>query len=304
VSQHSCRQASEISDPTFWIDMLSEELKFSGSSSDCHEAVIIFVGDGFEGKAMEVSTEERARKWAHAHAYKWYRHLMSRPHSIVNGDLRVIIGFEKTTYWGSATFTGVESNATDSFRLRLRVFDRPPRHSRCVWDHSGAVWASTSAGPNERDTERMPLQGGGLLRNQALFVKEITVTLSDDEWGRLQAELAKTVRIAGDSHQTKSTIQASDPSVRRPKQSGWLPRLTGLGRTGTLRTGRRTHLSASFSSECPSGGSDSSKDDYPWNYDSDSQSSDGFSTEELLHLDHTCEETIWRGVVSFLSLPV
>ncbi|KAF5311135.1 hypothetical protein D9619_008056 [Psilocybe cf. subviscida] len=286
-------------------DETCDELKFSGSTNDCHEAVIIYVGGGFQGKALELSTEKKVREWVHAHAYEWYRHLMSRPNSIVNGDLRVIIGYEKTTYWASATFTrsGAESNATGNFSLRLKVFDRPHRDSRCVWDHNGAIWPFTSVGAGERNTATVLQEGEGLSRNQAIFVKAITVTLSDDEWERLESDLARAVQISEESHQTGSGTPTSGESTPKPKQSKWFRRFTGFGQhgkptAGARRTDCQCDLSASFSSDSTSGGSDGSRDYYDYNSDSDTLCGDGFSVEKPPHLDHTCNEAIWRGTTN------
>lgn len=295
VSNHIDR-FPKISNTNLCIHSLSDELKFSGSSTDCPEGVIIFVGDGFEGKAMEATTEQRARQWIHANAYGWYRHLMSRPNSIVNGDLRVIIGYEKTTYWARATFAGVGGNTTNDFSMRLRLFHHPPRDPRfrCMWDHSGAVWPHTSFGPDEGEG----VEGERLLKNQAVFVKEITVTLSDDEWGRLKAELAGAVHVPEAPSQTGSGTETSSHSSSSPKQSSWRSRIPRIFRTGKSVSGQHSRPSVSLPSEVQSDSSDSSRDYYDWGSDSDTLYGDRVNVEERTYPEHSCDETKWRGIVS------
>lgn len=200
---------------------------------------------------------------------------------------------------GSATFAAVQEDPEASFRLRLKVYDNLPaaRRSRCIWDHSGSVWTFTSVGPDEREATRVQAQGEDLI-NQAMFIKTVNIALSDNEWKRLEDELALMVRASEDSRQSQSKTSTLEPTIQKPRRSSQLPRFTGLGRRGKRPTAQGTQLSASFSSESQSDSSDSSEDLNIWNSDSEIFSSDGFSIDELPLQDEICDETKWRGIVS------
>ena len=148
-----------------------------------------------------------------ANVRKWYE-FVSRVRgrrSIRNGQIRLVIGCDKTTAWGIATVSGMSQEKT---KLRFETLDTTPENSSTTiytWECSGMV--EERVGPDRHEIDALRNRDSGhdsdtTLRNQCLFVRTMNATLSSDEWAKLSRNLGKT--IVKDSYTTSGS--ASDPS--------------------------------------------------------------------------------------------
>ncbi|KAF9538317.1 hypothetical protein CPC08DRAFT_717573 [Agrocybe pediades] len=118
------------------------------------------------------------RSYAAANAESWYRYVnVTRGREIENGELRLVIGCDKTASWAIAAVPEKNHTATIQLRAELdqsRIFSLP-----YAWHTSGSV--QTRAGPsgsrNPQCTDNTPKK-----LNQCLFVRTMNLKLGANEW--------------------------------------------------------------------------------------------------------------------------
>lgn len=165
---------------------MSSELTFESSASE--GAILTMPDDTYQ---CDVRNLEIFYQYIGEHAKDWYEFAngptMGR--RIKNGDLCVVIGCDKSTTWGIATFSNTSNQATS--RLQFRPTGQ---HSNTyTWEHSGR--ANVRIGPgrtNYGQTQSQPL------RNQCLFVRYLTITLAPSVWKALKEP--KGINIRAQSH--------------------------------------------------------------------------------------------------------
>jgi len=133
------------------------------------------------------------RKYVAANVDKWYRYVNGpRGREVKNGDIRLVVGCDKTTSWGMATV----SNMSKPSQLKFKPLDGQASGSpSCgyAWEYSGT--AEVRVGPDQKaidelkrgDTEDS--RTGNRYLNQCLFVRTLNATLSDDKWEGLNREI-------------------------------------------------------------------------------------------------------------------
>jgi len=157
-----------------------------------------------------------------AHAECWYRYAngpgMGR--RLNNGDLCLVIGCDKTTSWGIATFSNSLDQTTS--HLQFRPVESSSGDPGCsyIWEHSGTA-DSPRVGPDRAGTLGVgPLAESQSLRNQCLFVRYLSLTLSDSAWSGFREP--NGVQIGMESHQSTSTRgqMLNRPRPRRTRKFG------------------------------------------------------------------------------------
>jgi len=141
------------------------------------------------------------------HAVSWYSYANGQGmgRRLKNGDLCLVIGCDKTTSWGIATF----SNSVTTSRLQFKRVADSSSDSGCsyTWEHSGSA-ESPRVGPSQRAS----------YPNQCLFIRYLAFKLSDSAWTALGEPSG--VQIWMKSHQ--STIPGNkqlNPSNLRPSRT-------------------------------------------------------------------------------------
>ena len=138
----------------------------------------------------------RFRNYAWTHADSWYQYANGpRGREIGNGKLHLVTGCDKTTAWGIATYSHLQSKRPEG-SVTLLNFEAVSneRHGRqtlyttYAWDYKGTV--VTKVGPEEDELMDLGVQGSGPLRNQCTFIRSLTLTLGHDDWERLQLKVA------------------------------------------------------------------------------------------------------------------
>jgi len=176
--------------------MLSRRgLEFESSAS---EGAVLAMPD----TAIQSHLRNLDRFYQHigTHAEGWYRYANgpSMGRRLNNGDLCLVIGCDKTTSWGIATF----SNSSTSSRLLFkRVADSSGDLGRLyTWEHSGTV-NPPRVGPSQR----------GLVPNQCLFIRYLVFSVSESDW--LGSREPSGVQIQMEAYQSTSPeSRQSDPS--------------------------------------------------------------------------------------------
>ena len=152
-------------------------LTFESSASD---GAILAMPDG--AFQEDLCNLPKLRDYVARHAANWYKFANGpRGREAQNGDLRVVVGCDKTTSWGMATFANTSSAQQSNFRLSFRPLQSQFNTGAAyAWEHSGA--AEVKVGPEPGDNEELGETPTNQLRNQCLFMRNLSVTLSDSEW--------------------------------------------------------------------------------------------------------------------------
>lgn len=122
----------------------------------------------------------------------WYRHANGpRGRELANGDLRLVIGCDKTTAWGMAAFADLSQREDTCLRFKPVGTSQFQTYG---WElHSGT--AEVRSGPDAREIRALSAGDVEQLgdprpyENQCIFVRTLNATLHDTAWLELMAEL-------------------------------------------------------------------------------------------------------------------
>ena len=148
---------------------------FESSASD---GAVLAMPQG--AQAQDLANVSIFRRYLSLNAENWYRYINNvRGREARNGDVRLVIGCDKASSWGVATFSNLTKRKCS---LKFRTSSETELGQKYVWDCSGMVEAR--AGPDPQEMELLTVQSGPLL-NQCLFVRTLDATLRDDTWYKL-----------------------------------------------------------------------------------------------------------------------
>ena len=151
------------------------------------------------------------REYASIHAKSWYLYANGPfcGREIGNGELHLVTGCDKTTSWGIATYSHLQSKRPEDnvSLLRFNPVDneRQGRHPSCTaykWDHEGVVEAKF--GPEEDELVDLGVNGSVPLRNQCTFIRSLTPALGKDDWEDLESDVASLVKDQAPMRSPKS----------------------------------------------------------------------------------------------------
>jgi hypothetical protein len=146
--------------------------------SSASEGAILVMPQG--AYAEDLVNVSRFRQYLSANAESWYRYVNNvRGREARNGDVRLVIGCDKTSSWGMATFK--DSTARD-FHLKFKPTDEGGSTRTCGWEYSGMIEARVAPDPEDMVELRTPDDLGHLGRNLCLFARTLNATLQDDVW--------------------------------------------------------------------------------------------------------------------------
>ena len=158
----------------------------------------------------------RFREYAAANVADWYRFVNGRlGREAKNGDVRLVVGFDKTTSWGIATFANQTQGNRDSSLLNLKFGpSEGDSASTYTWSEYSGV-ADVRAGPDSDEIDELRIDSDPpdvQFQNQCLFVRTLNTTLSDDIW----ADIHGSVPV---DHRNSQYPRAKDYSVSNRPQS-------------------------------------------------------------------------------------
>ena len=163
------------------------------------------------------------KKYALIHAESWYLYAKGPcGEEIGNGELHLVTGCDKTTSWGIATYSHLQSKRPEDnvSLLRFNPVDneRQGRHSSYTtykWQYEGAA-SEAKSGPEEDELMNLEVNGSVPSRNQCTFIRSLTPAFGDDDWEHIELKVESLLKDQASAGSPKSPF----PSV--------------LGTTGSL----------------------------------------------------------------------
>lgn len=146
--------------------------------STATEAAILIMPDG--AKTQNLLNTWQVRQTIIRDARVWYQYAKyTRGRDVRDGDIRVVIGFDKVNSWGIATST-CNTGQTASFMLKhdsTHVYR---------WD---CIGGSGRVGPRKDEIDDLRVAENDVIpQNQCVFVRTLNFTVSGKIWDDLQLE--------------------------------------------------------------------------------------------------------------------
>ena len=199
---------------------------FSGLifESSASEGAILTMPEG--AYSEDLSNSSRLRQYIATHAEDWYKFVNGpRGREAQNGDLHVVVGCDKTTSWGMATFANSSLSQETNFRLKFSPLGEQQSQrnagNKYMWEHSGV--AEVRVGPGHGENEELGETDSNRLRNQCLFLRTLNVTLSEKVWEEI---FSLPVAVADQNphsgiqeHPKRPHVTNKGRSHRQPSQS-------------------------------------------------------------------------------------
>lgn len=155
--------------------------------SSASEGAVLAMPQG--AQAQDLANVSIFRRYLSLNAENWYKYVNNiRGREARNGDVRLVIGCDKASSWGVATFSNLTKR---NCSLKFRTSSETEFGQKYVWDCSGTVEARV--GPDPQEMEMLTVQSGALL-NQCLFVRTLDATLRHDTWDNLGFDVEVTKR--------------------------------------------------------------------------------------------------------------
>ncbi|PPQ89069.1 hypothetical protein CVT25_006441, partial [Psilocybe cyanescens] len=212
----------------------SSGLVFESSASD---GAILTMPVG--SKSEDLGSVGRFRKYVAANMVNWYKYAYhDREYDVRNGDLRLVIGYDTTSFWGMATFSNSTAHQ-ESFRLKFGLIEG----RRYGWEYSGM--AEVRAGPDAHEIVQLrdndPSQEDINYENQCLFVRTINATLPDKVWDDLGFDYDELDVYADSDLPTGSSTPALEGSYRNYSSSAGPSISPPSNQVGTTSTSSRAN---------------------------------------------------------------
>ena len=161
---------------------LCSDIVFESSAS---EGAILTMPRG--ARSEDLGNLAKFREYAAANVANWYRYVNGpRGREAKNGDVRLVVGFDKTTSWGIATFAN--QTLQNSCILKFGPLEGDSA-STYMWSEHSSV-AEVRAGPGSDEIDELRIDGDPpdvKFENQCLFVRTLNVTLADDVWADIHS---------------------------------------------------------------------------------------------------------------------
>ena len=158
------------------------------------------------------------REYASIHVKSWYMYANGpfNGREIGNGELHLVTGCDKTTSWGIATYSHVQSKRSEDNVTLLKFNpvgdERQGQHSSYTtyeWDYEGVVEAKFGPERPEDELANLGVSGSRPLRDQCTFIRTLTPAFGKDDWEHLESDVASLVKDQASVRSPKSPF----PSV-------------------------------------------------------------------------------------------
>ena len=165
------------------------------------------------GLSEDLVALKSIRKYLAKNAELWYEFVRDEFElEVENGDIRLVIGLDKVSSWGIATFSGSAGEPARLDFKGVRREDGPPASRMYAWNCDGNVRGRV--GPEEVTMEG--LRNGSdraPLRNQCVFVRTVNFDLSGEIWAALDVHRIRAGgRFSSSSPPGPSRDRPADPS--------------------------------------------------------------------------------------------
>ena len=144
-------------------------------------------------RSEDLGNFAKFREYAAANVADWYKFVNGpRGREAKNGDVRLVVGFDKTTSWGIATFVNQtqQNRDRDSCRLKFGPSEGDSASTYTWSEYSGV--ADVRAGPDSDESDELRIDSDPpdvRFENQCLFLRTLNVTLTDDVWADIHSTL-------------------------------------------------------------------------------------------------------------------
>ncbi|CAA7270462.1 unnamed protein product [Cyclocybe aegerita] len=149
------------------------------------EGAVLAMPEGAISETIE--SVDSIRKYVEANILNWYQYANGvRGRGARNGDIRVVLGHDKSNSCGMA----ITTNATPEVDCSLKFSDLHERRSipTYTWEHSGLTDVRTGLTQREveeiRNGDASPPENGKYV-NQCLFIRALNPTLANNVWAQL-----------------------------------------------------------------------------------------------------------------------
>ncbi|KAF8802560.1 hypothetical protein BYT27DRAFT_7244602 [Phlegmacium glaucopus] len=236
-------ERSQTSDISF---LCIEGIKFSGIvfNSSASEGAILTMPQG--AKSEDLGNSAAFRDYAAANIADWYKFVNGRRgREAKNGDVRLVVGFDKTTSWGIATFAN--QSTQNNCRLRFGPSERAGLASAGTYawgEYSGVAEVKAGPGSNNNELRRDSDSPDVRFENQCLFVRTLNVTLADDVWVNIHSSLG-SVHVDPRHRQysrVKDYSNSNHPHLNNPGTSSSSSSLPPQG----VQTGIQRHTGSPY----------------------------------------------------------
>ncbi|KAF8958253.1 hypothetical protein BDZ97DRAFT_1842548 [Flammula alnicola] len=173
--------------------------------ASAREGAILTMPEG--AYTVDLANTARFTQYLELNIVNWYKYATGiRGRQVKNGDLRLVVGVDKSRAWGMAT----SAKATHETNCPLKMRFKPKQDSSVgriyTWDYSGMA-DSARSGPGRREIEELRAgdesQEIHAFENQSLFVRTLNTTLQKDGWEKLESELrGSSIRTGTDINVT------------------------------------------------------------------------------------------------------
>ena len=170
-----------------WLRTLSlcSDIIFESSAS---EGAILTMPRG--ARSEDLRNKATFRKYAAANIVNWYRYANGpRGLEAKNGEIRLVVGFDKTTSWGIATFTN--QTQQNSCILKFGPLEGDSTSTTYTWSqlqYSGVTDVKAGLDSDEIDELIIDSDPSHIqFENQCLFVRTLNATLADDVWADIHS---------------------------------------------------------------------------------------------------------------------
>ncbi|KAF9543338.1 hypothetical protein CPC08DRAFT_716753 [Agrocybe pediades] len=188
-------------------------LSFEAQSS---EGAILVMPEG--AVSYDYENIPQFRKYIAANLESWYRYANGpRGREAKNGDLRIVIGCDKSTSWGMATMSNLSQERNSRLTLLSKKTEptdsQSPQLVGYTWEYSGV--AEVRAGPDPEEVEELRAddpQPSVKYANQSLFIRTLNPTLAPEIWEKLNRDLGLT-HIS--DVQTEHDFNSRNPATQR-----------------------------------------------------------------------------------------
>ena len=197
------------------------------------EVAILTMPDG--ATTQDLLNHKLVMKYIAKNAESWYTYTREkRGREVNNGDIRLVVGFDKVTSWGIATFG---SNVEKRVCLEFKTNDSDKNHTwNCVGGGRGRV------GPPEAEMDGLRTNDASVtesrLKNQTVFVHTLNFNLESQAWDDLTFHKVRS--------SDRSTNDPGPPS-NQPPPSGPSGGQSGSGTRDSIR-GNGNYQGAQFGS--------------------------------------------------------
>jgi hypothetical protein len=163
------------------------------------------------------------RDYVAANVEKWYKFVNGvRGREAKNGDVRLVIGCDKTTSWGMAALANVTQHKISQLKFKATEDSsvkstRPPY----TWDYSGM--AEVRVGPDIKEVNALRSNDDPFdatppsdeeFSNQCLFIRTLNATLNDEAWRELNDNLGST-NVLNSSPSSRTIFPETPPRSQR-----------------------------------------------------------------------------------------